>query len=185
MQGNKTDNSKETLSINQEGKRKAYNTELSHQKIPSLSEDKIGSVLKDTDIQMGNINEKRRMEILDNNKINEKMLTLKKRKIVHDIQKLKDDQWLGRIKSRLNDKRVQFKRKRDTIGYRINPDDISDQRERIKQTATNHDISKSLIKPSDFTYLNQTESADFLDKWKPLKELRKKSFTNKRFKKYH
>ena len=185
LQGNKTDNSKETLSINQEGKRKAYNTELSHQKIPSLSEDKIGSVLKDTDIQMGNINEKRRMEILDNNKINEKMLTLKKRKIVHDIQKLKDDQWLGRIKSRLNDKRVQFKRKRDTVGYRINPDDISDQRERIKQTATNHDISKSLIKPSDFSYLNQTESADFLDKWKPLKELRKKSFTNKRFKKYH
>ena len=76
---------------------------------------------------------------------------------------------MGRIKSRLNDKRVQFKRKQDTVGYRINPDDIS----------------KSLIKPSDFTYLNETQSVDFLDKWKPLKELRKKSFTNKRFKKYH
>ena len=104
---------------------------------------------------------------------------------MHDIQRLKDDQWLGRIKSRLNDKRVQFKRKRDSIGYRINPDDITDQRERIKQTTTNNDISKSLIKPSDFTYLNETQSADFLDKWKPLKELKKKSFTNKRFKKYH
>ena len=46
-------------------------------------------------------------------------------------------------------------------------------------------ISKSIIKPSDFTYLNQTESADYLDKWKSLKELRKKPFKNKRFKSYH
>ena len=97
------------------------------------------------------------------------MSNLKKRKILDDVQKMKDDQWLGRIKSRLNDKRVQFKRKRDTVGYRINPDDIS----------------KSLIKPSDFTYLNQTESADYLDKWKSLKELRKIPFRNKRFKPYH
>ena len=97
------------------------------------------------------------------------MPNLKKRKILHDVQTMKDNQWLGRIKSRLNDKRVQFKRKNDTIGYRINPDDIS----------------KSMIKPSDFTYLNQTESADYLDKWKSLKELRKKPFKNKRFKSYH
>ena len=185
LQGSKTDNFKETLSVNQEGKSNSYDTEPSLQQIPSLSEDEIRSVLTDTDIQMGNSNEKHKMEELDNNTKNEKKLTLKKRKILHDIQKLKDDQWLGRIKSRLSDKRVQFKRKHDTIGYRINPDDITDQRERIKQTTTNNDISKSLIKPSDFTYLNQTESADFLDKWKPLKELRKKSFTNKRFKKYH
>ena len=184
LQGSKTDNFKETLSVNQEGISNPYDTESSLQQIPSLSEDEIGSVLKDTDIQMRNSTEKHKME-LDKNTKNEKKLTLKKRKILHDIQKFKDDQWLGRIKSRLNDKRVQFKRKRDTIGYRINPDDITDQRGRIKQTTTSNDISKSLIKPSDFTYLNQTESADFLDKWKPLKELKKKSFTNKRFKTYH
>ena len=184
LQGIKTNNFREKLSDNQEGKSISYDEEPSLRKVPSVSEDVIGSALKDTDIQMGN-NEKRKMEELDNNPINEKKLSLKKRKILHDIQRLKDDQWLGRIKSRLNDKRVQFKRKRDSIGYRINPDDITDQRERIKQTTTNNDISKSLIKPSDFTYLNQAESADFLDKWKPLKELRKKYFTNKRFKKYH
>ena len=184
LQGSKTINFGEKLSDNQEGKSIAYDVEPSLQKIPSVSKDVIGSTLKDTDIQMGN-NEKRKMEELDNNPKNEKKLSVKKRKILHDIQRLKDDQWLGRIKSRLNDKRVQFKRKRDSIGYRINPDDITDQRERIKQTTTNNDISKSLIKPSDFTYLNETQSADFLDKWKPLKELKKKSFTNKRFKKYH
>ena len=184
LQGSKTNNFREKISDNQEGKSISYDEEPSLRKVPSVSEDVIGSALKDTDIQMGN-NEKRKMEELDNNPINEKKLSLKKRKILHDIQRLKDDQWLGRIKSRLNDKRVQFKRKRDSIGYRINPDDITDQRERIKQTTTNNDISKSLIKPSDFTYLNETQSADFLDKWKPLKELKKKSFTNKRFKKYH
>ena len=59
-------------------------------------------------------------------------------------------------------------RKHDTIGYRINPDDIS----------------KSLIKPSDISYLDETESADYLDKWKSLKELRKQPFKNKRFKLY-
>ena len=184
LQGSKTINFGEKLSDNQEGKSIAYDVEPSLQKIPSVSKDVIGSTLKDTDIQMGN-NEKRKMEELDNNPKNEKKLSVKKRKILHDIQRLKDDQWLGRIKSRLNDKRVQFKRKRDSIGYRINPDDITDQRERIKQTTTKNDISRSLIKPSDFTYLNETQSADFLDKWKPLKELKKKSFTNKRFKKYH
>ena len=35
-------------------------------------------------------------------------------------------------------------------------------------------MSKSLIKPSDIPYLNKNESVDFLDKWKPLKELRSK-----------
>ena len=168
LQGSKTINFGEKLSDNQEGKSIAYDVEPSLQKIPSVSKDVIGSTLKDTDIQMGN-NEKRKMEELDNNPKNEKKLSVKKRKILHDIQRLKDDQWLGRIKSRLNDKRVQFKRKRDNIGYRINPDDIS----------------KSLIKPSDFTYLNKTDSTDYLDKWKSLKELRKKPFRNKRFKLYH
>ena len=140
LQGSKTNNFREKLSDNQEGKSISYDEEPSLRKVPSVSEDVIGSALKDTDIQMGN-NEKRKMEELDNNPINEKKLSLKKRKILHDIQRLKDDQWLGRIKSRLNDKRVQFKRKRDSIGYRINPDDITDQRERIKQTTTNNDLS--------------------------------------------
>ena len=119
--------------------------------------------------QINHIDAEQKKEVVDDNQINQNMPNLKKRKILDDIEKMKDDQWLGRIKSRLNDKRVQFKRKQDTIGYRINPDDIS----------------KSLIKPSDFTYLNQTESADYLDKWKSLKELRKKPFKNKKFKPYH
>ena len=89
---------------------------------------------------------------------------------------MRDDQWLRRIKTRLNDERVQFKRKHETIGYRINPDDTTDQRERIRTSNTHSsEISKSLIKPSDFTYLNQSESADFLDKWKSLKELGEKN----------
>ena len=119
------------------------------------------------DIQMRHIiNDEHKTDEVDDN---QRIPNLKKRKILDDIQKSKDDQWLGRIKSRLNDKRVQFKRKQDTIGYRINPDDIS----------------KSLLKPSDFTYLSQPESADYLDKWKSLKELKKKPFKNKRFKLYH
>ena len=123
---------------------------------------------KGEDNQKRYINKEHDTEEVDDNQINKSVPNLKKRKILDDFQKIKDDQWLGRIKSRLNDKRVQFKRKRDNIGYRINPDDIS----------------KSLIKPSDFTYLNQTDSADYLDKWKSLKELRKKPFKNKRFKPY-
>ena len=119
--------------------------------------------------QINDIDAEQKTEAVDDNQINQNMPNLKKRKILDDIEKMKDDQWHGRIKSRLNDKRVQFKRKHDNIGYRINPDDIS----------------KSLIKPSDFTYLNQTESADYLDKWKSLKELRKKPFKNKKFKPYH
>ena len=114
-------------------------------------------------------NEKRKLDDNVHNQPNPEVINLKRRKILDDINKLKDDQWMGRIKSRLNDKRVQFKRKQDTVGYRINTDDVS----------------KSLIKPSDFTYLNSSESADFLDKWKPLKELRSKPVKNKRFKLYH
>ena len=137
------------------------------------------------DIQ-SNENKKHKFDNDDDNQPILEEINLKRRKILDDINKLKDDQWLGRIKSRLNDKRVQFKRKRDTVGYRINPDDINDKRARIQQTVKNKDdMSKSLIKPSDFTYLNKTESADFLDKWRPLKELRSKPFKNKRFKPYH
>ena len=142
-------------------------------------------ILKDSNNEMENIEEKRKMDEFDYNPIKGQTSALKRRKILHDIEKLRDDQWLRRIKTRLNDKRVQFKRKHDTIGYRINPDDITDQRERIRTSNTHSsEISKSLIKPSDFTYLNQTDSADFLDKWKTLKELGKKPFKNKRFRKY-
>ena len=124
---------------------------------------------EDEDSQKRYINKEHETEKVDDNQINNSVPNLKKRKILDDVEKMKEDQWLGRIKSRLSDKRVQFKRKRDNIGYRINPEDIS----------------KSLIKPSDFTYLNKTESANYLDKWKPLKELRKKPFKNKKFKPYH
>ena len=137
------------------------------------------------DVQ-SNENKKHKFDNDDDNQPILEEINLKRRKILDDINKLKDDQWLGRIKSRLNDKRVQFKRKRDTVGYRINPDDINDKRARIQQTVKNKDdMSKSLIKPSDFTYLNKTESADFLDKWRPLKELKSKPFKNKRFKPYY
>ena len=135
----------------------------------SMLQGENGDALEDEDSKKRYVDAEQKIEEVDDNQINPNMPNLKKRKILDDVQKMKDDQWLGRIKSRLNDKRVQFKRKNDTIGYRINPDDIS----------------KSLIKPSDFTYLNQTESADYLDKWKSLKELRKKPFKNKRFKPYH
>ena len=124
--------------------------------------------MRKEDIQ-SNENTKHKFDNSVDNQSNLGDINLKRRKILDDINKLKDEQWMGRIKSRLNDKRVQFKRKRDTIGYRINPDDMS----------------KSLIKPSDFTYLNKNESVDFLDKWKPLKELRSKPFKNKRFKPYY
>ena len=121
-----------------------------------------------SDKYIQDIDEGYKLDDVDDDPTDPEVSNLKKRKIMHDIEKSKEDQWLGRIKSRLSDKRVQFKRKRDTIGYRINPDDIS----------------KSLIKPSDFSYLNETESADYLDKWKSLKELRKQPFKNKRFKLY-
>ena len=120
------------------------------------------------DNETSQVNSDEYIQDVDDDPKDHKVPNLKKRKIMDDIQKFKEDQWLGRIKSRLSDKRVQFKRKHDTIGYRINPDDIS----------------KSLIKPSDISYLNETESADYLDKWKSLKELRKQPFKNKRFKLY-
>ena len=120
------------------------------------------------DNETSEVNSDEYIQDVDDDPKDHKVPNLKKRKIMDDIQKFKEDQWLGRIKSRLSDKRVQFKRKHDTIGYRINPDDIS----------------KSLIKPSDISYLDETESADYLDKWKSLKELRKEPFKNKRFKLY-
>ena len=94
---------------------------------------------------------------------------LKRRKVWADIKRKRDEQWIEGLKSKINDRRVQFKRKRNTVGYRIAPEDVN----------------KSLIKPSDFTFLTPAQSEDFLDKWKPLSQLKeKKKFTNKRFKPY-
>ena len=159
---------------NQQSKNISYHEDLSpNHKDNETSE--VNSDEKDNETSQVNseeyiqdIDEGYKRNDVDDDPKDPKVPNLKKRKIMDDIQKFKEDQWLGRIKSRLSDKRVQFKRKHDTIGYRINPDDIS----------------KSLIKPSDISYLDETESADYLDKWKSLKELRKQPFKNKRFKLY-
>ena len=77
-----------------------------------------------------------------------------------------DDQWISGLKSRLNDRRVQFKRKNDTIGYRVIPEDES----------------RSIIKPTDFKFLDPVTSSELLGKWKPLKELKRKQYKAKRLK---
>ena len=77
-----------------------------------------------------------------------------------------DDQWISGLKSRLNDRQVQFKRKNDTIGYRVIPEDES----------------KSIIKPTDFKFLDPVTSSELLGKWKPLKELKRKQYKAKRLK---
>ena len=119
---------------------------------------------------MENIEEKRKMDEFDYNPIKGQTSALKRRKILHDIEKLRDDQWLRRIKTRLNDKRVQFKRKRDAVGYRINPE--------------TDDIAKSLVTPSDFKYLDEADSDEYLSKWKSLKTVQQKPYSIKRFKSY-
>ena len=86
-----------------------------------------------------------------------------KRKKIEDES---DDQWMSGLKSRLNERRVQFKRKPDTIGYRVLPDDES----------------RSIIKPSDFTFLDPVTSSELLGKWKSLRELKRKQPGTKRHK---
>ena len=78
-----------------------------------------------------------------------------------------NDQWLKGVRSRINDRKTQFKRKRDTVGFRVAPES-----------------EKSLIKPSDFTFLDKDQSLGFLDKWNSFKELKQKPFKNKKFKKW-
>ena len=78
----------------------------------------------------------------------------------------KGDEWISGLKTRLNDRRVQFKRKNDVIGYRVLP----------------VDESKSLIKPADFKFLDPITSSELLGKWKPLKDLKRKQHGTKRFK---
>ena len=80
------------------------------------------------------------------------------------------DQWVEGLKSKLNDRRVQFKRKRDTVGYRINPE--------------TDDIAKSLVTPSDFKFLKEADSDEYLSKWKSLKMDQQKPYSIKRFKPY-
>ena len=150
------------ISKNHEGKERNFDGQSSIQIDPHENNE------EREDIQ-SNENRKHKIDNNVNNQPNLEIINLKRRKVLDDIKKLKDEQWVRSMKSRLNDKRVQFKRKQDTVGYRINPDDVS----------------KSLIKPSDFTYLNKNESVDFLDKWRTLKELRSKPVKNKKFKLYH
>ena len=93
---------------------------------------------------------------------------VKKIKVMDNLEDKKNDQWIGGLKSRLNARRVQFKRKRDTVGYRIVP----------------NDATKSLLVPSDFTFLDPGVSQEFQGRWKPLSEMKQKPFKNKRFKPY-
>ena len=50
----------------------------------------------------------------------------------------KQDSWIDGIKSRINDRKVQFKRKQDSAGFRIAPEEVKN----------------SLIKPGDFSFLS-------------------------------
>ena len=109
------------------------------------------------------------MEEMTKGEISKHVFPLKRRKVWGDIKIKRGDQWIEGLKSKINDRKVQFKRKRNTVGYRIAPEDVNN----------------SLIKPSDFNFLTPAQSEDFLDKWKPLSQLKeKKKFTNKRFKPY-
>lgn len=90
------------------------------------------------------------------------------RQIENEKLNSQNDEWFGGLKSRLKDRRVQFKRKQDQIGYRINPTDAS----------------KSLIKPTDIHYLNPEQSTEYLGKWKLLSEVKEKPFRKKRFSSY-
>lgn len=72
------------------------------------------------------------------------------------------NQWMDGIKSRINDRKVQFKRKQDSIGYRIAPEDIKN----------------SLIKPNDFTFLSPQESESLIDKWSYPDKIQQKKIKN-------
>ena len=86
----------------------------------------------------------------------------------NDERKNENNEWIKGLNSRLKDRRVQFKRKQDQIGYRINPTDIS----------------KSLIKPSDFQYLDSAQSSEYLQKSRPLNEVAEESPHKKKFKRF-
>jgi hypothetical protein len=96
-------------------------------------------------------------QIFDNSAQNEEPITqrIKSDEKRHKLEDESKDQWISGLKSRLNERRVQFKRKHNTIGYRVLPDDES----------------KSIIKPTDFKFLDPLTSSELLGKWKPLKGL--------------
>ena len=127
-------------------------------------------MLNDEDVNMEPVSiEPQGMEEMTKGEISKNIFPLKRRKVWRDIKIKRDDQWIEGLKSKINDRKVQFKRKRNTVGYRIAPEDVNN----------------SLIKPSDFNFLTPAQSEDFLDKWKPLSQLKEKNkFTNKRYKPY-
>jgi hypothetical protein len=127
-------------------------------------------LLNDEDVNMEPVSiEPQGMEEMTKGEISKNIFPLKRRKVWRDINIKRDDQWIEGLKSKINDRKVQFKRKRNTVGYRIAPEDVNN----------------SLIKPSDFNFLTPAQSEDFLDKWKPLSQLKEKNkFTNKRYKPY-
>ena len=98
----------------------------------------------------------------------EQVFKFKKIKLINEPKIQGENQWSKNVKTNLNNRRVQFKRKNDTVAYRVNPSDIQ----------------RSLLKPSDFKHLNKELSSDYLDKWKSLGELKQQSFKSKRFKPY-
>ena len=99
-----------------------------------------------------------------------------------DEEELKDnhppeDQWIHGINSKISDRKVQFKRKRDSVAYRIAPEDVKN----------------SLIKPGDFNFLTPKESEKY--SWKFPDKIQQKRFkkhldnnlrkeSNKRFRLY-
>lgn len=70
------------------------------------------------------------------------------------------NQWINGIKSKVNDRKVQFKRKRNNVGYRVAP----------------NDVKNSLIKPSDFKFLTPKESESFA--WEIPDEIQQKKIRN-------
>merc|ERR1711928_120076 len=70
------------------------------------------------------------------------------------------NQWINGIKSKVNDRKVQFKRKRNNVGYRVAP----------------NDVKNSLIKPSDFKFLTPKESESFA--WELPDEIQQKKIRN-------
>ena len=100
----------------------------------------------------------------DKTKVNEEdNETEKSLSDAEDYKSANKNQWMNGIRSRLDDRKVQFKRKQDSLGYRIAP----------------KDIRNSLIKPNDFTFLSPKESREFMDAQK-MKNKQK----NKRFRLY-
>ena len=122
--------------------------------------------LKDNDVEMSsNSKEIDKIKFHPQPEITGTKNTLKRRKKENDWTLKNNEQWIRGLKSV---PRAQFKRKKDTIGFRINP----------------IDVQKSLISPNDFKFLNKDDSGEILDKWKSLSELRTDKFKTKRFKPY-